>query len=177
MNRLAVFALAASVAMAATLDLAGNARDPFASSSRARVFVFVRTDCPITNRYAPELRRLSGAFPEADFWMVYPDGSESPERIRQHMMDYALPGRVLRDPRHELVNKARVTAAPEAAVFDAAGRLMYHGRIDDLWVAPGVSRPVARVHDLEDAIAAVLDGRPVKLAETHAVGCSLADVK
>jgi AhpC/TSA family len=176
-NRLAVYLLAASVAMPATLDLAGNARDPFGSPARARVFLFVRTDCPITNRYAPEFRRLAGAFPSVDFWMVYPDSSESTDTIRRHMMDFSLPGQVLRDPRHELVKRAHVTTAPEAAVFDSENRLVYHGRIDDLWVNPGVSRPVARTHDLEDAISAVLEGKPLKLSETHAVGCSLADVK
>jgi AhpC/TSA family len=176
-NRLAVLLLAAGVALPATVDLAGNARDPFASPARARVFVFVRTDCPITNRYAPELQRLAAAFSDAQFWLVYPDGSESVEKIRRHMMDYSFPGQVLRDPKHELVKRSHVTTAPEAAVFDGENRLMYHGRINDLWVSPSVSRPVARTHDLEEAIAAVLDGRPVKIAETRAVGCALADVQ
>jgi hypothetical protein len=176
-NRLAVFLLAASVAVPATLDLAGNAKDPFAFPARVRVFVFVRTDCPITNRYAPEFRRLAGAFPDADFWMVYPDPNESVDKMRRHMMDYSLPGKVLRDPHHELVIKSHVTTAPEVAVFNSENRLVYHGRVDDLWVNPGVSRPVAHSHDLEDAISAVLEDRPVKVAETHAVGCSLADVR
>ncbi len=165
------------MALPATVDLAGNARDPFASPARALVFVFVRTDCPITNRYAPELRRLAGAFSDAEFWIVYPDGSEPVEKIRRHMIDYAFPGQVLRDPKHELVKRSKVTTAPEVAVFDGGNRLMYHGRIDDLWVSPAMSRPVARTHDLEDAIAAVLDGKPVKVAETRAVGCALADVQ
>lgn len=177
MNRLAVYLVAAGVASAATLDLAGNARDPFTGHPEVRVFLFVRTDCPVTNRYAPELRRLAGAFPGVEFWMVYPDPSDTPDQIRRHMMDFSLPGQVLRDPRHELVQRAHAETAPEAAVFDAENRLVYHGRIDDLWVSPGVSRPVARTHDLEDAINAVLEGRPVKLAETHAIGCSLADVR
>ena len=177
MNRLAVALLFAAVALPATLDLAGNARDAFAIPAPARVFLFVRTDCPITNRYAPEFRRLAGEFPGVEFWLVYPDGSENSDGIRRHMMDYSLPGQVLRDPKHDLVKRAHVTTAPEAAVFDSDNRLVYHGRIDDLWVNPGISRPVARTHDLEDAIQAVLAGKPVKLAETHAVGCSLADVQ
>ena len=66
---------------------------------------------------------------------------------------------------------------PEAAVFDATGRLVYHGRIDDRWVEIGKARPQAQTHDLEDAIAAVLAGRPVARAETRAVGCTLADLE
>src|SRR5271154_4950286 len=51
-------ALAAGTGADSVLDLTGKARDPFTSQVRARVFIFVRTDCPITNRYAPELARL-----------------------------------------------------------------------------------------------------------------------
>ena len=83
----------------------------------------------------------------------------------------------LRDPNHELVKRAHVTTAPEAAVFDTAGKLVYHGRIDDLWVDPGKARPMARTHDLADAIEAVASGRAVEHPETRAIGCSLADVK
>ena len=83
----------------------------------------------------------------------------------------------MRDPRHSLVKLAHATIAPEAAVFDAAGRLVYHGRIDDRWVNPGKARPAARTHDLEDAISAVLAGRRPAQSETHAVGCWLADVE
>jgi hypothetical protein len=176
-KHLAVLFLAASVALPATVDLAGNARDPFTFPTRARVFIFLRTDCPIGNRYAPEMRRLAGSLSGVELWMVYPDPSATPDSIRRHMMDYAFPGQVLRDPRHDLVRLSHVTTTPEAAVFNSENHLVYHGRIDDLWVNPGVSRPVARTHDLEDAIAAVLEGKPVRLAETHAIGCSLADVQ
>lgn len=163
---------------AATLDLNGNVRDAFASPAAARVFVFVRSDCPITNRYAPELRRLAGEFAgrPVEFWLVYPDPSETPAKVRNHLLDYGFPGQALLDPQHELVKRAHAVTAPEAAVFDANNELIYHGRIDDLWVAPGKARSMATTHDLEDAIAAALAGKAPSEAETHAIGCSLADV-
>lgn len=165
-------------ALGHVVDLSGKPVDPFATSARARVFLFVRADCPITNRYAPELHRLAHRFPEnVDFWLVYPDPSITPAQIRAHMIDYSLPGQPLRDPQHELVKLARALTAPEGAVFDSAGKLEYHGRIDDLWVSPGIARPMARQHDLEDAIASVLDGKPVAHPATAAIGCSLADLK
>jgi hypothetical protein len=174
-----VFLLAAGLASAATLDMTGRPRDPFAVPAQARVFIFVRTDCPVTNRYAPELQRLSEAFAAdaVQFWLVYPDPSETAEKIQKHRLDYGFASQALRDPEHELVKRAHVTTAPEAAVFDSRGTLVYHGRIDDLWVAPGRARPMATTHDLDDAIAAVLSGKPPKQAETRAVGCSLADVE
>lgn len=161
------------------LDLAGRARDPFARPAHVRVFIFLRADCPITNRYAPELTRIQHVFESQDieFWLVYPDPQVTAQQIRSHLVQYGFPGQPLRDPQHELVKRAHAVTAPEAAVFDAAGTLVYHGRIDDLWVDAGRARPMARTHDLEDAIEDTLTGRAVRQPETRAVGCSLADVK
>lgn len=153
-------------------------QDPFAAPGRIHVLLFVRTDCPITNRYAPELKRIAEEFARApvDFWLIYPDSTETDRAIKQHIAVYHFPGTPLHDPRHVLVKRALATVAPEAAVFDAAGKLRYHGRIDDRWVDIGKARPAAHTHDLENAIAALVAGKPVSQAETHAIGCSLADI-
>lgn len=161
------------------LLFAAQQPDPFATPARARVLIFVRTDCPITNRYAPEIQRIAREFAArgADFWLVYPDRTETAQQIEKQIAEYSLPGKVARDPGHVLAVRAHATVAPEAAVFNAAGRLVYHGRIDDRWVDAGKSRPAPRIHDLEDAIAATLVGKPVAVPETRAVGCFLADVE
>jgi AhpC/TSA family len=153
--------------------------NPLAESGKVRVLLFARTDCPISQRYAPELQRIAGEFVHrrVEFWMVFPDKMETPENVRSVLSEYSFPGTPLLDPKHELVRQAHVTVAPEAAVFDAGGALLYHGRIDDLYVDIGKSRSAAQEHDLEDAIRAALDHKPVRQAETRAVGCSLADVE
>ncbi|HZA35181.1 MAG TPA: hypothetical protein VE505_09650, partial [Vicinamibacterales bacterium] len=56
-------------------DLHGRAVRPFASgpdAAKALVLVFMRSDCPISNRYAPELERLQrqAAAAAIEFWMV-----------------------------------------------------------------------------------------------------------
>lgn len=161
------------------VDLHGKAVDPFASKARATVLLFVRTDCPITNRYAPELQRIGREFSGRGvrFWLIYPDATETAANIEKHIADYRFPGEPLRDPHRFLIERAHARVAPESAVFDSAGKLVYHGRIDDRYVDIGKSRPAAQVHDLENAISAVLDGKSVAQAETRAVGCSLADVE
>src|SRR3954453_13537606 len=103
-------------------DLHGKLVDPFSSNARARVFLFVRTDCPITNRYAPELQKIAAQFKgtQTDFWLVYPDTVEQATSIENHLQQYRFPGTVLFDPNHHLVARAHATVAPEAAVFDRA---------------------------------------------------------
>src|SRR5687767_11028119 len=72
------------------LDLAGRTFDPFADAdSKAIVFVFISTDCPISNRYAPEIRRVEEAFARSGvrMWLVYADADTSAEAIRKHIKD------------------------------------------------------------------------------------------
>lgn len=166
-------------AASGTMDLDGKAVDAFAAAAKVRVFVFVRTDCPISNRYAPELKRLNDEFTARGvlFSIVYADPNETSGNIRHHMEEYAFPGAVIRDPAHVLVRRAKATITPEAAVFSATGQLLYHGRIDNRYVELGKSMPNPTRHDLEDAIAAALDGRPQPEASAPAVGCYLADVE
>ena len=81
-------------AVSGTVDLGGNAVDPFAAAAKVRVFVFVRTDCPVSNRYAPELKRLNDEFAArgAAFSLVYADPAQTSEGIRQHIEEYKFPG-------------------------------------------------------------------------------------
>jgi hypothetical protein len=161
------------------LDLAGNAVDPLkAASGKVVVLVFVRTDCPVSNRYAPTIQKLSEAHAwKAAFWLVYPRKAESAESIRKHEREYGYKIPALRDPQHSLVKESQVQITPEVAVFDANRRLVYHGRIDNLYEDIGRARRVATTHELEDAISGALAGKSLAVEATHAVGCYISDLE
>jgi len=67
----------------ATLLLFGS----LACAQNVQVFVFARTDCPATNAYAPELRRVAQEFQgrHVAFYLVYPDPDENKRAIENHM--------------------------------------------------------------------------------------------
>jgi Redoxin len=161
------------------LDLDGRLVDPLAPAPgvTATVFVFITTDCPIANRYAPEIQRLAAIFTPQGvrFWLVYANPHEPVASIRNHLrqFQYAIPA--LRDPEHALVRFTKVTVSPEAAVVDQGGSLLYHGRIDDRWVNIGRDRPSPTHSDLAEALRATLDGKPVAQTGPPAVGCILSD--
>ena len=117
---------AQSTESATAENLQGKSVDPLKSSQgRIVVLVFVRTDCPISNRYAPLLQSLSEKFRDhATFWLVYPDATETSPQIRAHRSAYHYSLSALRDPHHQLVKRAQVTITPEAAVFDPSGQLL-----------------------------------------------------
>jgi hypothetical protein len=179
-----LLALAFCVPIAASpgvrlLDLDNRPLDPFvaAEGSKAIVFLFVSTDCPISNRYAPVVQRLYQTFaPQGvTFWLIYPNPAETPAAIREHVEAFNYPVHALRDPKHELVKLSNVQVTPEVAIFDRSQALVYHGRIDDRYVNLGVERPAPTRQDLADALTAVLSGSRVREASTQAVGCFISD--
>ena len=144
------------------------------SKNRATVLYFAMTDCPISNRFAPEIDRICTNYESegVECFLVYVDPDVTNETIREHVDDYGhdcCPA--INDAQQVLVEKAGATITPEAAVFSSAGEILYRGRINDLYAALGRPRRQARVHDLRNALDEVLVGKAVTTPRTEAVGC------
>jgi hypothetical protein len=161
--------------------LQGRARNPLAvEDGKIVVLIFLRTDCPISNRYAPEIKRLAAQYASSrvDFWLVYPGADETAKVIGQHLKDYGYELNALRDPRHALVKLSGVTVTPEVAVFRPAknhpGAPLYRGRIDDRYVAFGKMRPAPTTHDLEVTLEVLKQGKNIEPHGTTAVGCFIS---
>jgi len=176
-----VFATTGAAAPVRVRDLSNRLIDPLAASpsTNATVLLFVSSECPYSNRSAPEIQRVMARFQPngVRFWLVYPSSIETPEIIRLHLKEFGYPDIALRDPDHALVKIAGPKVTPEATVFDKRGALVYHGRIDDRFVSLGKERPAPRKHDLEDALTATLAGKPVATPTTQAFGCYIGDLK
>ena len=141
------------------------------------VLVFTSTECPISNRYAPEINRLNVKFAgKVQFVMVYPAPSDTDAKVRAHVEKFAYPNQWLRDPAQKLVKQTGVTVMPEVAVMSVARKVLYRGRIDDRYLEFGKDRPEPTVRDLERALEAVVAGKPVPRSETRAIGCFIADL-
>ena len=174
-----VFALPLLAVLVQTLSGAPIDALQAPTGTKAIVFLFTSTDCPISNRYVPEVRRIAEAFGSKGvvFRLVYPNPSEDAKAIREHMAAYAYAGAIeaVRDPKLALVKFAGATVTPEAVVV-VNGRVVYRGRIDDRFVDLGRERPAPTRRDLFDALTAIVAGKPAPHATTQAVGCFIADL-
>ena len=143
------------------------------------VLIFVSTDCPVSNRYAPEIKRLYDEFTPRGvrFRLVYPNPMDDESAISKHRLAFGYPPIAERDRDHSLVRAAGATITPEAVIVDSRQRVVYRGRIDDRFVELTRERAAPTRHDLRDAITAVLAGTPVSPSQTQAVGCFIADMK
>jgi len=142
------------------------------------VLIFAATDCPISNRYVPEIARLNRKFSARGvrIWWVFPNPEDTAGAIARHNREFAIGEPTLLDTRHALVHLAHVSITPEAAVFKWDGtvlREVYHGRIDDRYLSFGQERPQPQRHDLEAAIASSLDGQPIQSPTGPPIGCSI----
>jgi len=175
----ALACLSGFAASQTAIDLDGRSVDPFSvSSDKTVVLVFLRRDCPVSGRYAPVIQRASKEHAsDAEFFLVYPDRSETPEAIRKSVGEYGYHLPVLRDSERALVKLSHVQITPEVAVFDRNHKLIYDGRIDDFYIDLSRTRPAPTTHELEDAIRAAQSGQTLAHKEVRGVGCYISDLE
>ena len=155
-------------------DVKGKQHAPFKSDkTKAVVFVFMLRDCPVSNVYAPELTRIHKEYSAKGvaLYLVHPDRDTNAKSAIAHAKEYKLIAPVVLDHDHKLTRLAEAEVTPEAAVFDAKGRLVYRGRIDNLYAGFGKKRFKPTKRDLRDTLDAMLTGERLSKRTTEAVGC------
>ena len=101
---------------------------------------------------------------------IHPDYPEdAPEVMKKKIKEWGIPFPYLIDESQDVARTYKAQCTPDIYLFDGAGRLAYHGRIDDNWQDPS---KVTR-EELRDAIAAVADGKPVSGTQHPTIGCSI----
>jgi peroxiredoxin len=143
--------------------------------ARAVVLFFVATECPISNRYAPEINRLAADYAARGFvfYGVASDPDIEAETVRRHTQDYGFRFPVLMDPTQVLAGRAGVVLTPTAVILSPGGQLLYRGRIDNRYLDYGKYRGTNIKPDLRLALEAILAGQRIAEPVTKPIGCAL----
>ena len=158
-------------------DLSGQSQTPLSTpEAKATVLFFILPDCPISNAYAPEIKRITEDYTKKNVsvFMVYVDPDLTEAEAKKHAIDFGYVCPVIRDTSLQLVAATGVTIAPEVVVLGPDGKRRYRGRIDNLYAGLGKRRSKASEHNLRDALDATLSGMPVLQETTTAIGCYIA---
>ncbi len=152
-------------------DLAGktyNAQE--IAAHKATIFLFVSSQCPISNVYTPRFQGLANDYADkgVQVFAVYSDRQESRAEVAAHVRTHGITFPVIKDERNVLADRLGAQCTPQAILVDSTGTVRYRGRFDDNAVATRVTR-----HDLTDALDAILAGRPVAHLEVAAFGCAI----
>jgi peroxiredoxin len=175
-------ALACALAAAADFSLEDANGKTYTNADlrqyKAAVFIFVATDCPNSNTYAPVLARLYQEFSPRGiaFFNVYSDPSETAASVRKHDEDFKTPFAALLDPHQVLALETGARSTPEAVILGSGGQVLYRGRVDNRFVDFGKTRYQPTQNDLHDALDAILEGKPVAHPVTKALGCAIPGV-
>lgn len=146
--------------------------------AKATVFVFVGTECPNSNTYAPILARLYREYSPRGvaFFNVYSDPAEL-AAVRKHDEDFKTPFAALLDPHQRLARETGARSTPEVAIVGPEGQQLYRGRIDNRFVEPGKTRYQPTENDLDEALGAILKGKSVPHPVTRTIGCAIPGIE
>lgn len=163
-----------SVTLFALQDSAGtqHSREQW-SKHRGVVLIFLTTDCPVTNKYAPEMQRLKAEFAEHDILMfgVHSDPTQKADVVAKYAAEYGYTFPILLDPKLSLAREFGATRMPEAVLLDPRGKVVYRGRIDDRYKSWGKGSPNPSRRDLKTAVESFVAGTKVEVKGPAPVGC------
>jgi peroxiredoxin len=144
-------------------------------TAQAVVLFFFATECPISNRYSPEINRLVDEYAASGvaFYGVNSDPEIGAPAVRRHAEEYGFDFPVLMDPTQILASRTGVTLTPTAVILSPAGEVRYRGRFDNRYLDFGKYRNVDIKPDLRLALDAMLSGRPIAQPVTIPIGCAL----
>ena len=146
------------------------------AGKKGTLVVFTCNHCPWAKMWQTRVTEIGNAAGKAGIGMVainandpadYPEDDMNGMKQRAKELKIKFPYVI--DATSDVARAFGATRTPEAFLFDAEGKLVYHGTIDD---SP---KDAAAVKDafLKDAVNAVSTGKTVTTAETKAMGCSI----
>lgn len=143
----------------------------------SEVWIFLAEDCPVSLSQSLELKALEDQF-GSQFTFVYAFPISSDEAAVDAFLTKAkLNGRVLLEGAWEQAHAWGATTMPEAFVFDATGRKVYQGRIDNSFSQIGQRQRGKVVRDLYELLSDLMQNAPIAFRQTAPVGCLIPTTK
>jgi peroxiredoxin len=143
------------------------------AAGRPAVLVFLGTECPLANLYAPRLGELARQFEPAGvrFLAIDPLPQDGLAAMAHFAKEHHLPFPVLKDPDALVASRGGATRTPQVILLDGGRRVRYRGRIDDQYEPNGKNRGTPTRQDLAEAIRELLAGKAVSVPATPVFGC------
>ena len=137
------------------------------------VYVFIAEECPICNYMGKPLSALAKKYEgQVSFHAVFPTKNSNYKTSQQFKQQYDMASfETLLDKDHGLVKKFGVSVTPEAVITNEQGEVLYKGRINSAYYAPGKMKHSTIKADLDDALASLIAGKKILQPWPSAIGC------
>jgi len=97
----------------------------------------------------------------------YPE--DAPEKMRSKIQDWGITFPYLVDATQQVARELKAQCTPDIYLYDAAQKLVYHGRIDDNWQ----DEHKATRFELRAASENLGSGKPIAKEQFPTIGCSI----
>jgi peroxiredoxin len=147
-----------------------------AAGKQGTMVIFICNHCPWVKNWQSRIATVGNAAMEKGVGVVainsndpaaYEEDAYDVMKTRAGEVGYKFPYVV--DATSEVAKAFGASHTPEAFVFDAKGKLVYHGAVDD----NARDESAVKSRWLEDAVNSVAAGKKVAVTETKALGCSI----
>lgn len=144
--------------------------------STGTLVVFSCNHCPYVVAWEERMTRLFNGAPERGIGVIVINANDSEKypadslpKMRERAQERGFEFPYVVDATSDVARAFGATRTPEVFLFDGAGRLVYHGAIDDNSEDPlGVKE-----HYLKNAMQALASGEEVNPKQTKAIGCTI----
>lgn len=143
------------------------------AQANLHAYVFIAEECPICNYMGKPLNEIAKKYGDkVNFHAVFPVRNSNYKTSQLFKQQYDLLSfETLLDKDHQLAKKLGATVTPEVVVTNDQGEVLYRGRINSAYYAPGKMKHSSIKNDLDEALASIIDGKEVAQPWPSAIGC------
>lgn len=137
------------------------------------VYVFIAEECPICNFMGKPLSVIAEKYTDdVAFHAVFPVKNSNYKTSQLFKEKYnILSFETLLDRDQQISKKLGATVTPEVVVTDNDGEILYRGRVNSAYYAPGKMKHSSIKNDLDETLASLLSGKKVSQPWPSAIGC------
>ena len=145
----------------------------YANASKIKIYYFIATTCPISQKYTQEINRLHKVYASKDIemFLVFPTVKKNKKEIEAFCATYQMTMPYIMDRNFALTKQLNAKITPEVFVVNENREIVYHGAINNWYYALGKNRMHITEHYLEDAIKAILNKEKILKDYVAAIGC------
>lgn len=145
------------------------------AGTKGTLVIFSCNHCPYAKAWEGRIAALGNEYREKGVGVIVINSNDpatfaedSFEEMQKRAAKLGLKFPYAVDATSDIARAFKATKTPECFLFDAAGKLAYHGAVDDNKKGDDVEK-----HYLRDALAALVAGQEIPTKETKFVGCSI----
>ncbi len=146
------------------------------AGEKGTLVIFTCNSCPWVKAWQERIVALGNSYSERGIGVIAINANDPGRNaedgfdvMQQRAQELGMRFPYVMDETSEVAKAFGARVTPEAFLFDAEGRLVYHGTIDDNAKDPSA----VTQHFLRDALEALLAGREIAQKETKALGCTI----